>query len=39
MIDFTKDGRETENKGNDKLMSTAMLAEDEGEFSLRPKTL
>ena len=39
MIDCTKDGRETENKGNDKLMSTAMLAEDEGEFSLRPKTL
>ncbi len=39
MIDFTKDGRETENNGNDKLMSTAMLAEDEGEFSLRPKTL
>jgi len=38
MIDFTKDGRETENR-RDKLMSTEMLAEDEGEFSLRPKTL
>ncbi|MBQ2602093.1 MAG: Holliday junction branch migration DNA helicase RuvB [Oscillospiraceae bacterium] len=39
MIDFTKDGRETEKKRSDKLMSTEMLAEDEGEFSLRPKTL
>ena len=39
MIDFTKDGRETEKRRDDKLMSTEMLAEDEGEFSLRPKTL
>lgn len=39
MIDFTKSGDELKERKDEKLMSTAQLREDEGEFSLRPKTL